>query len=121
MNETGHCWLLVQFLHLLPILWFFLKLVVVQNCLCRLLSSLFHHRFDPQVVDVEGSETDINGRIDSAVCGLSCCGSVSSSEVRLGKKSEQEAGDRGLGRINYYAGGLQRWQHAECELSHAQF
>lgn len=53
--------LFIRFLHLLPILWFFLKLVVLQKGLCRLLAGPFHRSFDPQVVNIEGSDANING------------------------------------------------------------
>lgn len=62
-----------------------------------MLASPFHHSFDAQVVNIEGSDTDINGRIDSMVCGLSSCCPVPSSEARLGERSEQGAGKRGFG------------------------
>lgn len=103
-NALRHCWenkavhyrLFVWFLHLLPIVWLLLKLVVFQNGLCCLLTSSLHHCFDPQVVNIEGSDTDINGRIDSVICGLSYCCPIPSSEVRLGKRSEWEARERGF-------------------------
>lgn len=87
---AGHYQLFARFLHLLPILWFFLELVIFQNGLRCLLASPFHHSFDPQVVNIAGSETDINGRIDSVVCGLSCCCPIPSSEVRLDRMLERE-------------------------------
>lgn len=88
---AGHYQLFARFLHSFPTLWFHLQLVVFQNGLCRLLAGPFHHSFDSQVVNIEGSEADINGRIDSMVCGLSCSRPVPSSEVRLGERSEQQA------------------------------
>lgn len=81
-----HCQLFFCLLQLLPIRCFLWKIVVFQDGLCRLLARPFHHSLDAEVVNIEGSETNINGRIDSMVSGLSSCCPISSFKVRLDQR-----------------------------------
>lgn len=81
-----HCQLLFCLLQLLPVRCFLGKIVVFQDGLCRLLARPFHHSLDAEVVNIEGSETNINGRIDSVVGGLSSCCPISSFKVRLDQR-----------------------------------
>lgn len=81
-----HCQLLFCLLQLLPVRCFLGKIVVFQDGVCRLLARPFHHSLDAEVVNIEGSETNINGRIDSVVGGLSSCCPISSFKVRLDQR-----------------------------------
>lgn len=84
------CQLFFCFLQLLPIHWFLRKIVVFQDGFCRLLAGPLHHSLDAEVVNVKGSETNINGRIDSVVGGLSSCCPISLFVVRLDERWKGE-------------------------------
>lgn len=88
--------LFIQLLHLIPVFCSFLELVVFQQGLCRVPAGPLHHSFDPQVVDVEGSDADIHGRVDGVVCGLSRRRPVPSGSDRVRRQSER-CGTEGLG------------------------
>lgn len=51
-----------------------------------MLAGPLHHGLDAEVVNIKGSEANINGGIDSVVGGLSGCCPISLLTVRLDKR-----------------------------------